>query len=57
MGMKTTKAKRFLRCIMKNKKNKGKSSLNLIPNTRHKNQNNMKYEKKEVQNIIYFDNI
>lgn len=35
---------------MTNKKKKGqKVGLNLIPNTKHKNQNNMKYERKKFK--------
>jgi len=34
---------------MKNKKKRAKVGLNLIPNTKHKNQNNMKYERKKFK--------
>jgi hypothetical protein len=52
MGMKTTKAKRFLGTSCKTRKTRAKVGSNLIPNvTKQKNQNNMK-EKSSKHNLF-----
>jgi hypothetical protein len=42
MGMKTIKTKRFLRYVMKNKKNKGKNKAKY--NSKHKTQKSKQHE-------------